>query len=330
MEDDFLRDLNRQPRPEFTKALYGRLSRKPTRPAPVRKLWLNWKLAPVGAAALVIMALLVSPSARALAQDFLNLFRVKRFAAVTVDPAIVSQLENSKLDIQALIGSSVETLKQPGKPQAVDSAEQAGQLAGITVRLPASMPESYGQPEIMVQGEASLRFTADTTRLQAIVDALGTADVTIPPQLNGATVTVDKPPVVAVIYRNGRNRVMFLQSRNPSIGLPEGVQLSDLGEIALRITGMPADEARLFAQAVDWTSTLLVPIPANAATFREVQVRGAPGLLITSRGGTPELTFGDRSVPQGSVVLWSEGDTIYAATGSPDVTTLVEMANSLN
>jgi hypothetical protein len=278
---------------------------------------------------MLIAVLFVSPAAQAVAQDFLNLFRVKRFTAVTVDPAVVARLEEGKLDFETLLGDSVETLKEPGQPATVASAEEASQLAGIPVRLPATVPAGYGLPEIQVQGEASLRFTADTARLQAILDTLGVADVTIPGQLNGAVVTVNKPPVVSVQYANGRNRIILVQARNPDISLPDGVRLADLGEIALRVAGMSADDARSFAQSIDWNTTLLVPIPANAASFRDVEVRGATGLLITSDRAAGSPAASGKDIPQGSVLMWSEGDTVFALSGNPSGITLVDMANSL-
>lgn len=335
MEDEFLNKFRKEPRPEFSRSLYERIRDKGTQTMTSRtnrRFFANWKMALAGVAALLVLTLAVSPTARTLAQDFLNLFRVQRFAAVSVDPARIEQLQQGNVDLEALIGESAEVLKDPGEPQIVNSPEAASQLAGIPVRVPANLPDGFHLDEMRVQGEGSVRFKADTAKLQAVLDALGVTDVQIPPQLNGATVTVNKPPMVVMHYTRSETRsdndVTFIQSRNPQIELPEGVNLPQLGEIALRVTGMAPDEARQFAQSVDWTSTLLVPVPANASSFREVEVRGVKGLLITTDGITVPTSRGPKSLPPGSVLLWAEGDMVYALRGGAS-SALVDIANSL-
>lgn len=328
MDDDFLHKFRKGPRPEFSRSLYRRIN-QPMNSKPVtRRVLTSWKTAFAALAAVVVVALVVSPAARAVAQDFLNLFRVRRFAAISVDPARISQLQEGNVDLEALIGASSQVLKDPGKPQLAENPQAASQLAGFAIKVPASLPPGAVLQDIQVQGEGSVRFTADTAKLQAMLEALGVTDVQVPPALNGATVTVNKPPMVAVTYRRGQDKVVFVQSHNPQIELPAGVDMAQLGEIALRVTGMAPDEARRFAQSIDWTSTLLVPVPANASSFREVEVRGVTGLLITTSGGSLPTANGPRNLPQGSVLLWAEGDMVYAMSGNVP-TTLVDMANSI-
>src|SRR5262245_46470137 len=107
--DDFLTQFREEPRREFADQLYTRIERNGTLPAPGS--WterLRWKPAFAGAGALAALMLLFTfPSARAAAQDFLDLFRVKRFVAVPVDQARVEQLRAGRLDVQSLLGDSV-------------------------------------------------------------------------------------------------------------------------------------------------------------------------------------------------------------------------------
>ena len=334
MDDEFMYKLRGEPRPEFKQQLQRRLNSTMTSKPSAARRFVSWKTALAGVAGMLVVALAVSPSARALAQDFLNLFRVKRITAVSISPELVSQLRDGKLNIESVLSSSVEVLKEPAKPQPVGSVAEASQLAGIPVRVPTNVPTGMSGPDIRVSGEGVARFTADTAKLQSIVDMLGVADVTIPALLNGATVTVTKPPMVGLVYRRGDDaragRVLFMQAHNPEIALPDGVSLPELGELALRVMGMSPDEAHRLAQSIDWTSTLLVPIPANAATFREVPVRGVTGLLIMTTGNDGgAVEMGGVNIPQGTTLLWSEGETVYAATGNVEGTTLVDMANSM-
>jgi hypothetical protein len=337
--DDFLNKFRKEPSPEFSRRLYQRIY-QPMEDKPVKtKLFSLWKPALAAAGVMLALALVLSPSARVMAQDFLNLFRVKRFAAITVDQARMTELAQNKVDIQSLISSNTEILKDPGQPVTVDTPQAAAQLAGLTVRTPSSVPLGYRLSKIYVQGAGSVRFKADTARLQALIETLGVTDVQIPAQLNGQTVTVDKPPVVVLNYAltmNGQvptrtNHLIIMQAHNPQISLPDGVNMAQLGEIALRVTGMSADEAHRFAQSIDWSSTMLVPVPATASSFREVSVHDVTGLLITTSdtSGVPGTVKNSDTDSSGSILLWAEGDMVYAITGNSNNVQLVDLANSM-
>ncbi len=342
--DDFLNQFRKEPNPEFAKRLYERINQPMERKANTqlsRRIAGAWKPALVGAAVVLAAVLAFSPSARVMAQNFLDMFRVKNFAAVRVDPARMAQIQQdlnqNNLDLKSLLSSQVDVLKKPGKPVIVSTPAEAGQQAGITVRTPASLPAGYSLQRIQVEGAGSVRIKVDTAKLQTLMTDLGITDEKVPPQLNGQTVTVNTPPVVSMEYaaNNGLNHLTLVEAHNPQVSLPQGVNLAQLGEIALRITGMPADEAHSFAQSIDWTSTMLVPVPANASSFRQVPVRGVTGLLITtdSRVETvPEKTSAtgsvSRTIPSGSYLIWAEGDMVYAISGTGN-TALVDLANSL-
>jgi hypothetical protein len=339
--DDFLYKFRKDPKPEFAKRLYQRINQPMEDKSVSRKLIMSWKPALAGAAVVIVASLAISPSARAMAQDFLNLFRVKNFAAITVDPARMAQiqqdLKQNNVDLKTLMGSQAEVLKNPGKPVTVASPAEAGQKAGITVRTPTNLPPGFTLQQVQVQGEGGVRIKADTAKLQTLLTDLGVTDVRVPPQLNGQTITINTPPVVMLDYgpaAGSAKNLTVLQAHNPQVNLPQGVDLAQLGEIALRVTGMSADEAHRFAQSIDWTSTLLVPVPANASSFRQVQVRGVNGLLITTDShivtvpekGTSGSTV--RTIPASSFLIWAEGDMVYAIGGTGNVT-LVDLANSL-
>lgn len=92
------------------------------------------------------------------------------------------------------------------------------------------------------------------------------------------------PPVVRTIYRNSDSRIELMQARSPEVSFPRELDLPVLAEIGLRILGLDREEAYRLAWSVDWRSTLLVPVPVNAAAYREVDVAGQQGLLIEKRG----------------------------------------------
>lgn len=326
MNDKFLTEFQKEPRPEFAQALFEKINDPVSTPStvPLRK----WKPAFAALLAVGVTAVLFSvPAVRALAQDFLDLFRVKKFAAIPVDSARINQLRETKMDFQSIFGQNKIVLKEPGKPQYVANPEAAQVLTGISLLKPTVLPAQMGQPEIWVQDSSSVRFTADGTKLQNLLDTLAITDVKVPEGLNGATITINTPTAVFMKYSNEREEVTLVQARSPEITLPKNVDMSQLGQIALRVIGLSEDEARTFSRTIDWHSTLIVPVPTDAGSFREVNVRNTTGLLITSTEGRSSQSGPRR---RKSVLLWSENNKVYALMGLAQNATLIEMANSLN
>ncbi len=288
----------------------------------------RWSPAFIAAAVIVAAVLVLTmPPAQALAQDFLNLFRVKKFAAITVDPARANQLENTNLDMEKTFGDSVQALKEPGNPVAVDSVQAASERVGFNVAVPSAMPKN-AKLKVSVQGEGAAVMTADTEKIQSVLDALGMDDVQVPAQLDGAKINIVKPAAVMLDYtlKDG-TRVSLMQSPSPEVDLPAGVDLAQLGEIALRVLGLSKQEARDFAQKVDWHSTFLIPIPANAAKVRQVNVNGAEGLLLDSNG-----VGQNRHSPyarDGAIILWAKDGMVYAMQGDVGAADLLEWASSV-
>ena len=80
------------------------------------------------------------------------------------------------------------------------------------------------------------------------------------------------------------------------------------------------------ARATDWRSTLLVPVPMNASTFRQVTVHGQPGLMIT----TTEERSADGHMRNGVVLMWTEGDRVFCFQGNLTGQEFMQMAESLS
>lgn len=329
MDDEFLTRYQQDPRPEFARQLHERIERpmKNQNQTLQRKI-LRWSPALLVASVIVAAVLVLTfPPAQAMAQDFLNLFRVKKFAAITIDPARVNQLENTNLDMEKMFGDSVQVIREPGEPATVASVQAASERAGFNVAVPAAMPKS-AKLKVSVQGEGAAVMTADTEKMQSVLDALGIDDVKVPAQLDGAKININKPAAVVLDYtlKDGTS-VSLMQSPSPEVDLPAGVNLAQLGEIGLRVLGLSKQEAHNFAQKVDWNSTFLIPIPADAAEVRQVNVNGAEGLMVSSNGtarnGRSPYAKGD------SVVLWAKDGMVYAMQGNSGSVDLLELADSV-
>ena len=267
---------------------------------------------------------------RAAAREFLDLFRVQRFAAVPVDPERLDRLRTSGIDFRTFVGDQIEVIEEAQEPEVVESLDLASSLAGLDARLPGEPPRNATLGDVAVVRPGAFRVRVDTEKLGELAGLLGVEDAHIPASWDGATIEVHAPPIVAMRYEREDGEFSLLQSRGPEVLLPEGVEIAELGALGLRMAGMSAAEADLFAGRVDWRSTLLVPIPAQGGSFREVDVRGRKGLLVTGRqpkGVDPDGT--SRPGRWQSVLLWADDDLVYAASGPGHGFEVLEMAQSI-
>jgi len=344
VSDDFLSRLREEPRPEFAERLGERLHETDTRERERRLAPSPWRrftpaLAGAGLVAALALAFTLEP-VRAAAREFLDLFRVKRFAAVPVDPQRLERLAKGGLDFKSLVADQVQVVVAPEEPVEVASPEAGAVEAGIVAQLPTVLPRRTQLAETRVAQPGTFRVQVDTAKLEALALAAGAEEIEIPAWWNGATVDVEMPPVLAlryartVEYGDGRppreDSFVLFQAATPQVELPEGFDLAILGRLGLRVAGMSADEALSFSRAIDWRATFLVPVPIQGGTFREVGVSGQKGLLVTVQ--PPPRTAPDGPARRAhSVLLWSTADKVFALQGpaTHDGVEILEMAQSI-
>ncbi len=345
MDDRFLNELQQAPDPAFESELGARLRRQA--PAPLRAAF-PWRPAvAVAAVAAVVVSLFAFPSLRVSAQSMLDMFRVRNFAAVKFDPSRLQKLHGQGQNDGLLMLGKTETLQEPGKPLTVSTPDAAGAIAGIDVETPSELPRNLVLQHITVDGAAAGRLTADATKLRALLEALDIRDLDVPQSIDGKTITVRKPAVVVQSFGSDHRHAVLIQAKSPDVELPAGVDLNRLAEIGMRILGVERGQAHQLAQTVDWHTTLLVPVPPNASSFRSIEVNGNHGLLITTQGdfawehertSGPNASGGSSSPTptqaagpprDGALVLWSGNDRVYALMGDLEGVELVQMAESV-
>jgi hypothetical protein len=332
MDDQFLRDLKRQPSPEFAARLRAALRTVPPHaaarvaPAPRVRKWF------AAAASIAVLGFAFTlPPVRAAAEAFLELFRVRQFTGVEFDPERLQALGSSGISPEAIFGN-VEPLTTPQEPVSYATAADAGAAAGIRVRTPAWIPQGFSLTQITASSEQAARITINTAGLEAVLDALGLADVELPEGLDGQTATVRVPPIVTqtyvssvpVVTRDGRSierSVHIVQARSPDVSFPAGLDLSKLAYAGLRVLGMSRDEAYRMSVTIDWRTTLIVPVPSKALAYRPMNVAGNEGLLI-------EGVAANETWP-GGVLMWSAGEQTYAVAGAVSGEELLEIAQTL-
>ncbi len=262
---------------------------------------------------------------RTWAQRFLAMLRVQKLAVVPVDlPAITSG--NGKL-IAQLISDNVVVTMDPGKPVIASSLEAARQMAGFTIQT----LDTLGLPQqISVSGEGAFHMTLDRDRIQAVLDGAGRSDIQIPASVDGGTLAVHAPKLVRLLYGacagqsvpSSTDCIEFAQVPSPTVSVPSALDIAALAEAGLQLAGMSDADAHAFCQTVDWSSTLVIPVPQNGSSYRTVPVDGVNGTLIE---GSPHGNF-----VGAYALIWVKNGVVYSLSGKGQPDKALAAAASLN
>jgi hypothetical protein len=293
-----------------------------------------------GLAAVLLLSLSFSfAPVRVWAGQFLGLFRVEQIQVLPIDTTQLSYLTDESTlvkQISQLFAESVTVTKEPGKPVVAASAAEASQLAGFPVRL---LGAADGEPVITVHDGPAFEVVISRERTQAFLDGAGRSDLVLPASIDRAKISVDIPteataaygecPKEADVEASGpdgfeliRSCVLLAQVPSPIVTAPPDLDVASLAELGLQFTGMTAEEARAYSESVDWTTTLVIPIPRNVSSSRQVSVDGVTGTLIT-RGN-------DDGVPQRYMLVWVKNGIINALSGFGTASDAQALANSIH
>ena len=328
-----------------------------TAPEP-RPSWVNRLFAPrwrpvwgLAAAAVTVAIVVGIGPVRLLAQRVLAMLRVQKITVVSIDPTTL--MSGSEPDsrpyklINQFFADNVVVTIDPGKPEVVPTVTKAAQLAGYSIRTIGNL----GAPQrVEVNGETAFQMTVNRSRVETLLDEFGRSDIRIPESANGALVAVHIPKVVFSMYgdcpvrhRSGdlntqsraeelaerkmermadvknTNCTYLVQAPSPTVSVPPELNMSEIAEAALELAGMTPAEAHSFCQTVDWSSTLVVPIPRNSSSSESVRVDGVEGTLITET-----LSGGNRYS-----LLWIKNGVIHSLMGHGSSSDALTLAGSL-
>ena len=320
--------------------------------------WINRLFAPrwrpvwgLAAAAVAIAVLLGVGPVRLLAQRVLAMLRVQKIAVVSIDPTTL--MSGNEPDsrpyklINQFFADNVVVTIDPGKPEVVPTVTKAAQLAGYPIQTIGNL----GAPQrLEVNGETAFQMTVDRDRVETLLDEIGRSDIQIPESANGALVAVHIPKIVFSMYgdcpvrhRSGASNrqsraeelaerkmermadtkntdcTYLVQAPSPTVSVPPELNMSEIAEAALELAGMSPGEAHSFCQTVDWSSTLVVPVPRNSSSYENVSVDGVEGTLITE------------TLPQGNryTLLWIKNGVIHSLMGHGSSSDALTLAASL-
>lgn len=297
----------------------------------LRHAWGRPAWGAVAAVSTVALLLTFTP-AQTWGQKFLQMLRVQKLAVIPVDLSVLTSGTAShgpgKL-IAQLISDSVVVTMNPGEPVTGSSVAAASGLAGFKVRA----LDQLGEPQrILIAGEGAFHMTLDHDRIQAVLDQAGRSDVSIPASVDGSTVAVHIPKMVRLLYgscspqhaqaADAANCIDFAQVPSPTVSVPPTLNMAALAEAGLQATGMSPAEAHAFCQTVDWSSTLVIPIPQNGGTYRTLSVDGVNATLIELPGHGNFLGA--------YTLIWVKDGVVFSLSGKGSADRAVAAAESLS
>ena len=254
---------------------------------------------------LAVVSLLALPPVRAAADELLSIFRVQKLVFVPVSRERLDQLNKLNFDENTLFVSK-PTAGQSAPLRSVGSAAEAASAIGGSVGQPSVFPSAPLSSEFEVSSPNTMQFQVNVASARQLLALMGVDDVSIPDALGAAPIVVDVPAFVQARYQGTNYEMTLHQGHSPSVTLPDGVDLSQLGKAALRLLGMPAADAEVASRTINWNNTLLFPFPADTQDIRQVSVGGENALLIS----------GGRRGDQHRQLYWQHGDTFYMLQAS--------------
>jgi hypothetical protein len=183
-------------------------------------------------------------------------------------------------------------MKEDGdQPIAVRDAAEAERIAGFRPLLPPAdvMP---GTPTLTVVKRSVMSSTVKVADLERALAAIGATGIRVPRKWDGATLRVERGPTINAEYEDAKAGL----SQSPPFRLitPPGFEVGPFMEIAYRLFGKSADDARELSRKFVENPAWLLVVPH--ATIREVNWKS--GRAVAAGG-------------QGMCFFWNTSDRIF-------------------
>jgi hypothetical protein len=338
-----LAELPSDPRPPSAPSVLGRVQER-IETEQEKKMWqtmFSKRYRPVWASVVVLVVLVITltvPPVRVVAGKFLKLFRAQQVETVYVDSQQLSeQLKKlrSSSELQKLMAGGLR-VEPEGERQRVESAAEAGRLAGILVRSPGALA---APKEWIVQPASEVSMQIDLARVRAILDEIGRQDVQLPGNLDGTTVSVQVPRSIVALFGpcgdasvsskpedpdrlawRYRDCFVFSQVLSPTVTAPGAIDINEVASAMLQVLGMTSEEAEAFSQTIDWSATLVVPVPRNVSSAETLWVDGVRGSLVLQKVGN-DTRF---------LLVWIKNEIVYTLNGWGGKEKALSIAESLS
>lgn len=284
-----------------------------------RRRWLFQAAAAAAAVAVLFTGLTVT----GFADSFFTIFQPKQVAPVVIgsgDLASLPELRNY---------GTIDVLTEPDRAE-FQTLEEAQAATGIAPLRPGLVPSGVtGDPVIYTisRGEGTFKF--DEAKLAASAERVSRTPPPMPASVAASTLHISGGPAIVQSYGGafdpsevdpktgaGMPTLLIAESRAPVIR-SDGASVDELRTYLLAQPGISPQLAAQIQAIGDPSETLLVPIPLDFATGKEVTVRGTKGVVVGDSTGI------------GGAVVWVADGIVHLVAGSFSENELLQVANSL-
>ena len=282
----------------------------------------RWRPALIALALVVVAVSFTLEPVRVAAGDFLAIFRVQEFAVIPIGPEQMERMEEIGGLLEQNYFLSEPIMVEEPEVETIATLDEASVAAGFAARTPEYLPEGFVRVEgIEVTGPGSAQLTVDLELARSLFMMAGLDPALLPDSLGEQPLEVSLFPMVKQTWRyQYPGALIFLQGPSPVVGFPDDVDPAALGAAALQLLGMSEREAERMSNAIDWTTTLVLPIPTDIVSFREVTIDGTRGLVLSGEY--------DRRGSH-SALMWQKDSIVYFMQGNLQASDLMDVADSI-
>lgn len=285
----------------------------------------------IAVAALVAVLFSFAP-VRAVAGNFLQIFRVQEIKVIPVDVDDFENMEN-KAEIEGLLeqfNPEANIISGGDDPQDVGSLAEAADLVDFSVVEIGDLPGDVAgkSNKISVQGRTVARLDLDKELMEALFEA-AEIEISLPDSLNESPIIVTMPNAVHQVWGetesdrpHGWNTptLSFIQMKSPEVEYPDDLDLNALGAAGMQLIGMSKAEATALSATIDWANTLVLPIPQDDdVNVDEVNINGASGYVFEDKDY-------DRT---NASVMWAKDGVTYFVAGTYTPDEILDIARSV-
>ncbi len=282
----------------------------------------RWRPALIALALVVVAVSFTLEPVRVAAGDFLAIFRVQEFAVIPIGPEQMERMEEIGWLLEQNFFLSEPIMVEEPEVETIATLDEASVAAGFAARTPEYLPEGFVPVEgIEVTGPGSAQLAVDVELARSLFVMAGLDPTLLPDSLGEQPLAVSLFPMVKQTWRHQYpGALIFLQGPSPEVGFPDDVDPAALGAAALQLLGMSEHEAERMSNAIDWTTTLVLPIPTDIVSFREVTIDGTRGLVLSEEY--------DR-LGSHSALMWQKDGIVYLMQGNMQMSDLMDVADSI-
>ncbi len=304
-------------------------------PDETRRPWL-W----IAVLGIVIVALFWPASGTSAAARFYASLRIEKPKPVTAGIAAPPGT-NPNRALQTLVGAMLAesvTVTLDELDESVPDTGAANRRAGFAAALPSGRTDG---PVLTVVGAHAIRMKVNRAQLRTTLVQAGMGRTALAPTIDGATATFSNPRAIRAQFGHCPEPVantltaqlqgppptstdygtcvVLIESAPTTAEIPTGLDVGQLVEVALELSGMSPIQVQAFQARFGWQSALSLVLPRFMRSYDTVQVAGARGMLLNTAGRRgPTYTL-----------LWESDGRVYTLTGYGSAADAVPLASSL-